>query len=148
MDPIQLVAEFKKRNLLPKHFYTQHFEYTFHRGGCVVWNIDRAIELVNENKFVKLVTVDRLHMQDIISANEHDPTKLDRVDVTYPGIAAPVIENDGSLSYILIDGHKRIVRCYREQKPFWAYLLTDEVSLSCVLIATKPNLLPIQPEVI
>ena len=61
------------------------------------------------------------------------------VEPQYPGLIAHVEyheENGETIrGHLLIDGHHRAVRCLRENKPFYAYLLTEEESAAIVVRA-------------
>ena len=68
-----------------------------------------------------------------------DPAHVAHVNTKFPGLIAHVEyhEEDGTIvrGHLLIDGHHRAARCLQEQKPFYAYLLTEEESAAIVVRA-------------
>lgn len=106
-----------------------------------IWNINQAkVEVATASSVIATVEIERDQMQIIATRSEFDEAHLPRVDITQPGIGAPVVLPDGSVAFILIDGTHRCVRAYREGRPFFARLLTDEAAARCVITAPEGRL--------
>jgi hypothetical protein len=62
---------------------------------------------------------------------------VDHVDPQYPGIITFVWQTDTDgvthRGHLLIDGNHRAARCLRDDRPFFAYLLTEEESRAILL---------------
>lgn len=122
--------------------HTQVFEYTFYRGGLIIWNIDKAKELIAQGKFVTELPIEPEQMRIIVERYDSDPAHYDDVDPSIPGISAPIINDDGSIIYVLIDGIHRCGRAFRDGLGFSARFLSDEDSRSCILYISDPRLIP------
>lgn len=110
----------------------EEYRYTVPGHGMLVWHITRAKEQVAAGHVVACVEMSREEMANTIARCEWDESHLLEVDITLPGIAAPFIW-DGRIIYVPIDGIHRLVRAYREGKPFYFQLLTDAASRACLI---------------
>ncbi len=59
------------------------------------------------------------------------------VDASFPGIIAhvfyPAESGERIHAHVLIDGHHRAARCLREDRPFFAHILTEEESVAVLV---------------
>jgi glutamate-1-semialdehyde 2,1-aminomutase len=100
--------------------------------GLYRFDLAQARALVTDGR--ELVEVDDESIRASIADHEIDAEHLDHIEPTCPGIIAHVQSRSASgellTGHVLIDGHHRAARCLREQRPFLAYLLTENESLA------------------
>jgi hypothetical protein len=62
---------------------------------------------------------------------------VNHVDPTIPGIIThvfyPAESGERIHAHVLIDGHHRAARCMKENRPFFAYLLSEEESIAVLV---------------
>lgn len=120
----------------------QTFRYEIPGEPDIVWNIDRARELVRDQANVAAtVPIREPDAREIAESNSWEEAHLANVDPNEPGIGAPILYK-GMISYVLIDGQHRNVRALREGRTFTARLLTDEASRACVILGDDHPRMP------
>jgi len=113
-------------------FYYMHDTYKF--------DVDMAWEFIDDT--CEPVEVDEESVRVSVDRSIVDEEHLTHVDTQYPGLIAHVQfhdEGDVVKGHLLIDGNHRAARCLREQKPFYAYVLTEEQSAAIVVRAPYLN---------
>jgi hypothetical protein len=104
-------------------------------GRNFIFDVDRATEMVQDGREPLEVEEEsvRLSVENSHICDEH----VAHVDWTRPGIIAHVKcrADDGELihGHVLIDGNHRAARCLELNRPYFAYLLTEEESESILL---------------
>lgn len=100
-----------------------------------VFDVDVAREIVDDGR--EPVEVEEADVRFSVDSSRIFDEHVQHVSTKYPGIIAFIhyITKEGELitAHLLIDGHHRAARCLQEQKPFFAYLLTEEESLDVLL---------------
>lgn len=121
----------------------QVFRYDVPGVGVVVWDITglRARVAADPTAVRLAVQIDPQTMGEIEARNDFDEAHLADVDLSQPGIAAPLIYERREVMYVLVDGTHRCVRAHREGRIFWAQLVTDAVSRAYT-ISGPEELLP------
>lgn len=109
------------------------YTHVFAPERQVVWNVSLAITLLEHERYC-LVTVPVAEdvMRHVATVNAWTRERAAQVDVSVPGIGAPVII-DGAIGYQLIDGTHRCARALADKRPFFARLLTDEAARMCII---------------
>ena len=83
------------------------------------------------------VEVEPESVRDSVRLSKVYGQHVDHVDPTFPGIIAFVwfTTDDGETfrGHLLIDGNHRAARCLRDDRPFFAYLLTEDESRGILL---------------
>jgi hypothetical protein len=111
------------------------FRYTIPGEATqLIWSITAALQAVKDGLTIGCVAIPPEEMQAIADRNEWDASRLDAVDPTIPGIAAPIL-HEGEAQWILIDGQHRNARALRDGLGFKAWLLREDVSRACLLQA-------------
>src|ERR1043166_1012546 len=99
------------------------------------FDVDRARELVGDGR--EPVELDEESLRATLDDTDVDDQHVGHVNTTYPGIIAHVFyqpyEGEQVQAHLLIDGNHRASRCLRDQKPFSAYLLSEEESRSILI---------------
>lgn len=126
--------------LLPD-FRIEVYHYDVPNYGRITWDINRAKEQVKAGYVVspRPVDVARKEMENIMARCKWTEAHVAEVDVSIPGIAAPFLWEQ-AIVYVPIDGIHRMVRAYREGKPFSFWLLTNEASRACVIAGPRDRL--------
>lgn len=122
-------------------FKIERFRYQLPGEPDIVWDIGAAKLLVKQGHYLAIAEIDPATQADIMQRNAWDPEHLAAVDISQPGIAAPVIDQ-GRIAYVLIDGLHRNARAFQEGKTFRAYLLKDAASRACILEGLRPDRVP------
>jgi hypothetical protein len=103
--------------------------------GCFEFDVEAAKAFVADGHNPVEVEPDSIH--DAIRLGKIDEHHLDHVDPQYPGIICFVwlTDDDGVThrGHLLIDGNHRAARCLRDDRPFFAYLLTEDESRAILL---------------
>lgn len=124
----------------------ESYTYNFDRGGSITWDIGLAKRWVKTQLAKGLpiieVKIDLEEMAKMIARATINAEHLSNVDPDSPGIGTPIIIDDGSIAYVLIDGHHRCARSLQENKPYNVYLLSDSASQSCIIRSSGINLVP------
>jgi hypothetical protein len=105
------------------------FSFTTAAGKTILFNVKIAQEAINAGRYRQLVAVPTEILEHIVRNNEIDPDHIDDADPGIPGIFAPC--RDGAV--ILIDGNHRAAHALKHQKPFHAYILTDEDTRAAII---------------
>lgn len=116
------------------------FEYVVPDHGTLVWNVTIAKLEAAEGNLIATVEMSREDMAGVVRQNSFEEAHLADVDITLPGVGAPVVW-ENKILYVMIDGTHRCVRAYREDKPFVVQLLTDEAAKRS-FVGGPPNLMP------
>lgn len=94
------------------------------------FDVDKARALTSDGR--EPVEVEEDSVRESVEECTIDPLHVGHVDPTIPGLIAHFWHQyeDGELAkgHVLIDGHHRAARCLQEQRPFQAYILTEEES--------------------
>ena len=112
------------------------YTYDVPGGGQVRWCVTSARALIEANPAANVFRVEEIplsEMAEIAKRTSWDPARLDEVDPSIPGIAAPIVLPEYGVVYILIDGLHRNARALRDGHTFHARLLTDGVARQCLL---------------
>src|SRR5437588_8934695 len=103
--------------------------------GLYEYDVDRACTLVRDGR--EPVELDEDSARSSVDESELDECHLPHVNPDIPGVIAHVRyatdQGEELHGHVLIDGHHRAARCLREQRPFLAYLLTEEESQAILL---------------
>lgn len=97
--------------------------------GAMVFNVDRARQIVSDGREVKSVPHDWLinWLKQVTVEEGH----LDHIQSNAPGILATNIEGGGKAG-ILIDGNHRAKKAVNAKQPFLAHVLTAYESFLCL----------------
>jgi hypothetical protein len=98
--------------------------------GLYEFDVDAARELVEDGR--ESVEVDEESVRASVESSEINESHIANVDPTIPGIIAHVRyqTDEGRIfqGHVLIDGHHRAARCLRDNRPFEAFILSQEES--------------------
>jgi len=110
--------------------------------GLYDFDVDKARQFVGDGR--EPVEVEEDSVRVAVDRTHMDEAHVAHVNPVYPGIIAHVRyrTEEGELikGTVLIDGHHRAARCLQLQRPFFAYLLTEEESLS--ILVKSPEMPP------
>jgi len=96
----------------------------------LAFDIELAVAICQDGR--KPLLVPREDLAAILQVNGITEEHVNHVDITLPGIAAPVeFMPSGQPVMGLIDGSHRATRCFREGRDFFAYQLTPKEALQC-----------------
>jgi glutamate-1-semialdehyde 2,1-aminomutase len=99
------------------------------------FDVDRARELVGDGR--EPVELEDESVRDSVSHSDIDEEHVEHVNTTYPGIIAHLFyrtrDAEEVQAHLLIDGNHRAARCLKDQRPFFAYVLTEEESRSIII---------------
>ncbi len=99
------------------------------------FDVDRARTLVQDGR--EPLELEDESVRQSVRRSEIDAEHVDHVDTSHPGIIAHVFyrtaDGEEVQAHLLIDGNHRAARCLKEQRPFLAYLLSEEESRAIVL---------------
>lgn len=126
----------------------ESFSYNVPGYAQFCWSISRAkYEALDPANVEFTAEVPREQLTYIAANNDFDEAHLARVDITQPGIAAPLKsppEFGGQVTHILIDGTHRAINALRTGQPFYARILTVEAGNRCLM--TGDDRLKVKPE--
>jgi glutamate-1-semialdehyde 2,1-aminomutase len=99
------------------------------------FDVDRARVLVSDGR--EALEIEEESVRTAVERSDIDDCHIPHVNTDYPGIIAHLFHRtpDGEVvgAHLLIDGNHRAARCLREQRPFFAYLLSEEESRAILL---------------
>lgn len=108
-------------------------------GRNFIFDVERANELVRDGR--QPVEVDEQSVRESVECSRICQAHVAHVDPSRPGIIAHVkcLADDGEVvkGHVLIDGNHRAARCLELNRPFFAFLLTEEESEAILL--RRPN---------
>ncbi|QDS98883.1 hypothetical protein [Adhaeretor mobilis] len=122
----------KKKDKLPKCCRRKE------RGGATykywgknyIFDVQRAMELVQDGREPTEVEDESVRLS--VKNSWIDDVHVTHVDPTKPGIIAHVFakadDGDDIHAHVLIDGNHRAARCLQLEKPYFAYVLTEQES--------------------
>lgn len=120
------------------------FTFTFDRGGEVSWNLAMARAFIDADRSIATIEVGEPVLQDSIHGHAYEngtASEIEDQDQT-PGIAAPIIADNGETIHIMIEGFNRAARCLAAGKPFYCDVLSDADAYACVVFQSGDNLIP------
>jgi hypothetical protein len=133
-DPSAIADCPRCRNRGPEYYEYLRHSYEF--------DVDAARRLVTDGR--ESVEVEPESVRESVRLSKIFKQHVDHVDPTFPGIIAFVwFTTDGGETYrghLLIDGNHRAARCLREDRPYFAYLLTEDESRAILLKSPEPAL--------
>lgn len=116
-------------------------------GKLFIYDVDAARRLVNDGR--ESVELERESVEWSVHTSDIDDEHVGHVDASIPGLIAHVqmLSEEGELvkAHRLIDGHHRAARCLREERPFLAYLLTEEESEQILLSRPQGPMAGVRP---
>jgi hypothetical protein len=100
-----------------------------------IFDVDKANELIKDGR--EPVVVEEESVRYCAEKTEVNPDHLPHVDPARPGIIAHVQYRDEDSKvykgHALIDGNHRAARCLQLDRPFFAFVLTEEESEAILL---------------
>jgi hypothetical protein len=96
-------------------------------GGSSVFDVEKAKQIVADGRRPVLVPPDAL--APFLEASHYEETHLPHVDPDSPGILGQRFSG-----LFILDGVHRAARCLHEQRDFHAYVLTQQETLSCLVL--------------
>lgn len=127
-----MVVRFKGCKRCRMNDFTPVFTYEWPNGDVWVWNIDRAMDVLRENRPRPLVAVPVDDAKAILAKNEIDPAHVPHVDPNQAGIAVELAVGDHK-ELVLIDGNHRMARCVEMNQPFKVWVLDEAESGRCLI---------------
>lgn len=96
-------------------------------GGTSIFDVERAKQICSDGRTPQLAPADALAL--LLPSTHYEEAHLLHVNPDVPGILGQRFSGA-----FLLDGVHRAVRCLREKKDFYAYILTQEETLSCLVV--------------
>jgi len=96
-------------------------------GGSSVFDVEKAKQIVADGRRPVLVPADAL--VPLLAASHYEEAHLPHVDLRSPGIQGQRFSGT-----FLLDGVHRAARCLQQGKDFHAFVLTQEETLSCLVL--------------
>ena len=96
-------------------------------GGTSIFDVERAKQIASDGRLPQLTPPDALVL--LLLSIHYEETHLPHVNPDISGILGQRFSGA-----VLLDGVHRAVRCLREKRDFYAYLLTQEETLSCLVV--------------
>src|SRR5262249_9351923 len=96
-------------------------------GGTSIFDVDKAKQIIFDGRRPELVSVESLTR--LLAATEYDHAHVAHVDAGKPGILGQRFSG-----LFLLDGVHRAARCLQEKRDFWAFALSQEETLSCLVL--------------
>ena len=95
-------------------------------GGTSIFDVERAKQIASDGRLPQLAPADVLAL--LLPSTHYEETHLPHVNPDVAGILGQRFSGA-----VLLDGVHRAVRCLREKRDFYAYILTQEETLSCLV---------------
>jgi glutamate-1-semialdehyde 2,1-aminomutase len=103
--------------------------------SAYVFDVDRARALVSDGR--EPVELEEESVRGSVDHSRIHDDHVAHVNPSFPGIIAYLsyldVTGDEVEAHLLIDGNHRAARCLRDQRPYYAYLLTPEESRAVLL---------------
>jgi hypothetical protein len=96
-------------------------------GGSSVFDVEKAKQIVADGRRPVLVPADAL--APFLAASHYEEAHLPHVDPDRPGILGQRFSG-----LFIVDGVHRATRCLHEQRDFHACVLTQQETLSCLVL--------------
>ena len=96
-------------------------------GGSSIFDVEKAKQIVSDGRRPELVPADALAL--FLAASHYEEAHLPHVDPDSPGILGQRFSGT-----FLLDGVHRAARCLQQGKDFHAFVLTQEETLSCLVL--------------
>jgi len=96
-------------------------------GGTSIFDVDKAKQIISDGRRPELVSAESLTR--LLAATEYDRAHIGHVDAGRPGILG---QRFGGL--FLLDGIHRAASCLQEKQDFYAFALSQEETLSCLVL--------------
>jgi len=96
-------------------------------GGSSIFDVEKAKQIVSDGRRPELVPADAL--AQLLAASHYEEAHLAHVDPDTPGILGQRFSGT-----FLLDGVHRAARCLQQGKDFHAFVLTQEETLSCLVL--------------
>jgi glutamate-1-semialdehyde 2,1-aminomutase len=114
-----------KRGKETYHYLDRSYEFDVDKARAFVQDGREPVELEDES------------VRASVAHSDIDEEHISHVNTTYPGIITHLFyrTEDGAevQAHLLIDGNHRAARCLQENRPFFAYVLSEEESRSIVI---------------
>ncbi len=95
-------------------------------GGISIYDVEKAKEIVADGRRVEQVPIEALSL--LLAVSEYEEAHLAHVDAGKPGIIGQRFSGP-----FLLDGVHRAASSLREKRPFPAFMLTPQETLSCLM---------------
>ena len=96
-------------------------------GGSSVFDVEKAAQMASDGRRPVLVPADALAL--FLAASHYEEMHLPHVDPDSPGILGQRFSGT-----FLLDGVHRAARCLQQGKDFYAFVLTQEETLACLVL--------------
>jgi len=96
-------------------------------GGSSLFDVEKAKQIVSDARRPELVPADAL--APLLVASHYEEAHLPHVNLNSPGILGQRFSGS-----FLLDGVHRAARCLQQGKDFHAFVLTQEETLSCLVL--------------
>ncbi|MGC2696762.1 MAG: hypothetical protein WA738_13335 [Candidatus Angelobacter sp.] len=96
-------------------------------GGSSVFDVEKAKQIAADGRPPELVPMDSLAL--LLAASQYEETHTAHVNTDLPGTLGQRFSGP-----FLLDGMHRAARCLHEGKGFHAFALTQEETLSCLVL--------------
>ena len=96
-------------------------------GGSSLFDVEKAKQIVSDGRRAELLPADAL--APILAASHYEEAHLAHVNPESPGILGQRFSG-----FFLLDGVHRAARCLQQGKDFHAFVLTQEETLSCLVL--------------
>lgn len=123
----------------------QVYAYEYHKTkNHITFDVDLANELIKASPRSNF-KVDKTFLEDVSNKYEYEDVKIKNADVSKDGIVVSLInDEDYKTEYnVLIDGHHRAIKAYREKLDFHVQCLTYQETLMCLISTTDLKLIPL-----
>ena len=117
------------------HAVKSRDQEVYYYMGLYEFDVDHARELIQDGR--QPVEVEPEDVQHSVDLSRIHQRHVRHVDPRIPGIIAHVEyvtrEGEELKGHVLIDGHHRAARCVKEEKPFRAFILSEQESRRILL---------------
>jgi hypothetical protein len=95
-------------------------------GGISIYDVEKAKQIAADGRRAEQVPIAELSL--LLAVSEYEEAHLAHVDTGKPGIIGQRFRGP-----FLLDGVHRAARCLLEKRPFPAFFLTPQETLSCLM---------------
>lgn len=117
-------------------------------GRNFIFDVDRANEIVRDGR--EPVELEEESTRMSVECSRICEPHIPHVDPSRPGIIAQIecLADDGEVvkGQVLIDGNHRAARCLQLDRPFFAYLLSEEETSEILLRRPVQTFAKLEPE--